>query len=113
MNHVPDETLTAIDELGRRVLGDEPTIIDERLRSDLRLRIDCTRAALDAGTAPIAFRLDHTSSVATLRDHGPYVCTVVENVESRLRGWGLEPPAAYTHRATENGWRVYDGTLRF
>lgn len=111
MNHVPDDALAAIDELGRGLLAAEPTTIDERLRSDLRLRIDCDRTALDAGTATVTFRLEHTSSAETLRDHGPYVCTIVDAVDSRLRAWGVDPPVAYAHRATKDGRQVYGGTL--
>jgi hypothetical protein len=113
MNHVPDEVLAAIDDLGWGVLEDEPTTVDERLRSDLWVRIDCDRAALDSGRADVAFRLDHGSAAATLRDHGSYVRTIADGVDSQLRGWGLDPPTAYTHRATEGDWQVYDGTLRF
>lgn len=113
MNHVPNDVLAAIDELGQGVLVDEPTALDKRLRSDFRVRINCDQAALDAGAATIMFRLERTSSVVQLRNHGSFVCTIVDNVESSLREWGLDPPAEYTHRETEDGWQVYDGTLRF
>lgn len=113
MNHVPDDVLTAIEELGRGVLVDEPTVLDERLRSNFRICINCDRAALDTGAATITFRLEHTTPAVKLRDHGSFVCTIVDNVESSLRDWGFDPPTAYTHRTTEDGWQVYDGTLRF
>lgn len=111
-NHVPDDALAALDELGRGLLVDDPAAVRERLRSDLRVRIDCDRTALDTGAAAIAFRLEHTSSAGALRDHGPYVCTIVDSIDRRLGKWGIDPPAAYTYRATEQGWHVYDGTLR-
>lgn len=111
MNHVPNDVLVAIDELGRGLLVDEPGTVDERLRSDLRLRIDCDRTALDDGAATIAFRLEHTSPVERLRDHGPYVCTIVDAIDGRLGEWGIDPPPAYAHRAVEDGWQVYAGTL--
>lgn len=111
MNHVPDDVLAAIDDLGEGLLVDEPTVVRERLRSDFRVRIDADRAALDDGTATIAFRLEHASAAAELRDHGSYVRTIVDNVDARLREWGLDPPSAYTHRGTDDGWQVYDGTL--
>lgn len=111
MNHVPNEVLAAIDRLGRGLLVDDPTVLRERLRSDFRLRIDCDRTALDDRTATIAFRLEHTSARDVLRDHGSYVCTIVDNVETRLQEWGMDPPLEYAHRATEDGWQVYAGTL--
>lgn len=111
MNHVPNDVLAAIDDLCRGLLVDEPTILRERLRSDFRLCIDCDRAALNDGAATITFRLEHTSAAAELRDHSSYACTIADNVESRLREWGIDPPSAYTHRATEDGWQVYDGAL--
>jgi hypothetical protein len=113
MNHVPDAVLAAIDEFGWTLLTDDPTVREERLRSDLRVRIACDRDALDAGAAPITFGLEHTTAMTTLREHGSYVCTVVDNVESRLRSWGIDPPRAYTHRRTDEGWQVYGGTVEF
>jgi len=111
MNHVPNDVLEGIDELGRGVLTDEPTTLAGRLRSDFRMRVDCDRTALDADAVTATFRLEHASAASELRDHGSYVCTIVDNVESRLHEWGIDPPAAYTHRATEDGWQVYDGAL--
>jgi hypothetical protein len=111
MNHVPNEVLAAIDGVGRGLLVEDPTVLRERLRSDFRLRIDCDTSAFADGTAPIAFRLEHASARDALRDHGSYVCTIVDTVDSHLAGWGIEPPPAYAHRATENGWQVYAGTL--
>jgi hypothetical protein len=109
MNHVPDDALDAIDDLGRALLVGDPKEVDERLRSDLRLRIDCDRAGLPAGTVRVAFRLEHGSPEATLRDHGPFLETIVDGVETRLRVWGIDPPEAYTHRETDGEWQVYAG----
>jgi hypothetical protein len=109
VNHVPDEVLAAIDGLGEALLLGEPRVVDERLRTDLRVRIGCDEAALDAGEAPVTFRIEHTLSADRLRGHGSYVETIVDNVETRMRGWGIDPPAAYTHRGTEDGWQVYRG----
>ena len=109
MNHVPDPVLAAIDDLGRAILVDDPTTLDRRLRSDFRVRIDCDRTALDAGAAAATFRLEHGTPAPTLREHGSFVATVVDGVDSRLREWGIEPPDAYTHRSTENGWQTYAG----
>jgi hypothetical protein len=112
MNHIPDVVVAALDDFGHALLVDEPTLLDERLRGDFRVRIECSRGALDANTAGIAFRLDHTVAATVLRDHGPYVGTIVDGVDSRLRSWGIDPPVAYTHCGTDEGWQVYDGTLR-
>lgn len=109
MNHVPDDVLAAIDDLGRATLIEDPTTLEERLRSDLRIRIDCDRAALDAGTVPVTFRLERGAPAPTLRAHGSFVTTIVDGVDSRLRGWGIEPPAEYTHRNTDSAWQVYAG----
>ncbi|MBB6646900.1 hypothetical protein H5V44_11495 [Halobellus sp. MBLA0160] len=114
MNHVPDAVLAAIDGLGRAALADEPTTVEQRLRGDFRVRISCDRTALDAGTVPVAFRLEHGTTAPTLRDHGSFVVTIVDGVDSRLRAWGIDPPDAYTHRRTDDEWQVYAGraTLR-
>jgi len=109
VNHVPDAVLAAIDGFGRSVLNDEPTVVDERLRSDLRVRIDCDRAALTEGHARVAFRLAHGSPAASLRGHGSFVGTIVDGVDSRLRAWGVDPPASYAHGDTDGEWQVYAG----
>lgn len=111
MNHVPDEALAALDGLGYGLLVGQPKTIQERLRRDFRLRIPCDQVAVDDGTTRIEFRLQHTAALAQLREHGSYVCTIVNSVESRLQAWGLEPPPAYGHHATEEGWQVYAGRL--
>lgn len=114
VNHVPDAVLAALDNLGRAALANEPTTVEQRLRSDFRVGISCDRAALDTGTVPVTFRLEHGTTAPTLRDHGSFVGTIVDGVDSRLRAWGIEPPDAYTHRGTDGGWQVYAGraTLR-
>jgi hypothetical protein len=111
-NHVPDVVLASLDDLGRACLHDKPTDVRGRLRSDLRLRVDCDRAALDAGRAPVAFRLRHGTAHDRLRDHGSFVETIVEGVEARLRPWGVELTGDYEHVGTEDGWQVYASTLR-
>jgi hypothetical protein len=112
VNHVPDEALSAIDGFGEGLLVGEPRPVSARLRSDLRLRIPCDRAALDAGETAIEFRLDHGRTEPTLGAYGPFVGTVVEGVERRLREWGIDPPAAYEYDGTEEGRHRYAGRLR-
>lgn len=113
MNHVPDEALAAIDDLGRAVLMDDPITLDQRLRGDFRVRIDCDRAALDAGAASVTFRLERGTPAPTLRDHGSFVATVVDGIDSRFRAWGIEPPDVYAHQNTDDGWQVYAGRATF
>lgn len=112
VNHVPDEVLAALDELGEGLLLGDPTVVSERLRSDLWLRVECDRAALEGGTTPVIFRLEHTTATDTLAGHGSFVGTIVDGVESRLRKWGVDPPERYPHHATEDGWQVYRGVAR-
>lgn len=109
MNHVPDDVLAAVDGLGRALLTDDPAALDRRLRNDFRVRIDCDRAALDAGTVDVAFRLERGDPEPTLRGHGPFVTTIVDSVDDRLRAWGIEPPATYSFREADGGWQVYAG----
>lgn len=109
MNHVPDDVLAAVDDLGRAILTDDPAALDCRLRSDLRVRIDCDRAALDAGTVDVAFRLERGDPEPALRGHGSFVATIVDGVDGRLRAWGIEPPAAYASRGADGEWQVYAG----
>lgn len=112
MDHVPDRVLAALDDLGRGLLVGKPTTVDEQLRRDLRLKITCGPGAITDGAAPIVFRLEHTATLARLRDHGSYVCTIIDNIESQLRAWGLGLPPAYAYQSTEDGWQVYAGTLK-
>jgi len=113
MNHVPDEALAAIDDLGRGLLVGDPRPVEASLRSDLRLSIPVDADALRAGETPVAFHLRHTRGHDHLRAHGSFVATVVDGVETRLREWGVEPPERYEHdRDVDGDWRVYDGEAR-
>jgi hypothetical protein len=119
MNHVPDTAVAAIDALGEGLLVGEPRPVNVALREDLRLVIPVDDAALDAGHAPVEFHLAHTEDRERLRAHGSFVATVADGVETRLRGWGIDPPGRYARtrdRAGEPGdgdtWRVYAGTAR-
>lgn len=111
MNHVPDDALAALDRLGEGLLRGEARPVRARLRSDLALRIPCDEAALAAGETTVAFHLETTAPEPTLRGHGPFVGTVVDGVERRLRAWGIEPPAAYDHREAVAGRHRYAGPL--
>ncbi len=110
-DHVPDEALSRIDDLGEGALTGDPRPVEARLRSDLRLEIPCDEAALAAGETTIAFLFDHARQEATLREYNPFVVTVVDGVEARLREWGMVPPDAYEHRGTAEGWHRYAGVL--
>jgi len=109
MNHVPDEALAAIDALGEGWLRGEPPTVAERLRSDLRLRID----AVDGARARCRFEIDGGRAPPTLRGRGAFVTTIVDGVDERLTAWGIEPPPAYEHAESVDGTHRYAGRLRF
>ncbi|WP_299232825.1 hypothetical protein [Natronomonas sp.] len=118
MNHVPDDALEAIDAFGEGLLRGSPRPVRERLRSDLRLRIDPIERDDGGGdgdgprgVARCRFETEHTRAPPRLRDRGSFVCTVVDNVESRLEPWGLDPPPAYEYAGTVEGWHRYEGRL--
>jgi hypothetical protein len=108
VNHVPDDALAALDAFGEGHLRGDPPPVRERLRSDLRLRIE----RVDEGTARCRFETRHARAPPNLRDRGPFLATYVDGVDDRLRAWGIEPPDAYEYVETVDGWHRYAGTLR-
>jgi len=108
MNHVPDDVLDALDEYGQAILTGSPSGVSGRLRTDLRLQID----APSNGTARCRYEHDHTNPSETLRAHGSYVTTIADNVDDRLRSWGIEPPPAYEHTESVDGIHRYEGHLQ-
>lgn len=112
MNHVPDAALAAIDDLGEGLLVGEARPVETRLRSDLRLSVPVDDSALAAGTVAVAFRIEHGRREDRLGGYGPFVDTVVDGVERRLREWGVQPPAEYPYRDTADGWHRYAGEAR-
>ena len=108
MKHVPDDALAALDAFGGGHLRGDPAPVRERLRADLRLRID----RIDGGTARCRFETEHARAPPTLRDRGSVLATYGDGVDDRLRAWGVEPPDAYGYVETADGWHRYDGTLR-
>jgi hypothetical protein len=111
-NHVPNEALDALDRFGDGLLTGAPPSVGERLRSDLRLRIDGGAAVTETGTTRVAFHFDHARREGSLRDYGSFVCTIVDGVDDRLREWGVEPPATYEFVGVEAGWLVFAGTAQ-
>lgn len=111
MNHIPNEVLDALERFGKGVLTGEPPVVHERLRSDLRLRIDGDDV-LESGTARVAFHLDHGRREETLRGYGSFVQTIVDGVDERLREWGVEPPDAYRFEEARAGRLVFAGNAR-
>jgi len=109
VNHVPDEVLAAIDAFGEGHLYGDPPSVRERLRSDLRLRID---ADVHGYVARCVFETEHNRTPSTLRDRGSFLTTYVNGVDERLRAWGIEPPAAYEYVGTNDQTHRYAGTLR-
>jgi len=108
VNHVPDDALAALDAFGEGHLRGDPPPVRERLRSDLRLRID----RIGEGTARCRFETEHTRAPPTLRDRGSFLATYADGVDDRLRAWGIEPPDAYEYVETVDGWHRYAGILR-
>ena len=109
MNHVSDEALAAIDAFGEGLLRADPPPVRERLRSDLRLRIDAPSG--DERTARCSFEIDHATPRETLREHGSFVATVVNGVDDRLAAWGIRPPDAYEHVDAADDVQRYRGEL--
>ena len=109
MNHVSDEALAAIDAFGEGLLRADPPPVRERLRSDLRLRIDAPSG--DEHTARCSFEIDHATPRETLREHGSFVATVVNGVDDRLAAWGIRPPDAYEHVDAADDVQRYRGEL--
>lgn len=108
MNHVPDDAVAAIDAFGAGILYGDPPPVRERLRSDLRFRIELVEAS---GTARCLFETEHNQAPATLRERGSFLTTYVDGVDERLRTWGIEPPDAYEYAETVDGSHRYEGTL--
>jgi hypothetical protein len=108
MNHVPTDVLNAIDEFGESLLTGTAVRVNGQLRQDLRVGIWPT----DATTATCRYETEHTQAPPVLRDRGPYVTTIVDGIDDRLRSWGIDPPPAYTHTTTVDGTHQYEGTLQ-
>ena len=108
MNHVPNEALAAVDAFGDGHLRGDPPPVRERLRSDLRVRIE---ASDDGRTARCRFETEHPRTPATLRGRGSFLATYVDGIDERLQEWGIEPPEAYEYRETVDGTHRYGGTL--
>jgi len=108
VNHVPNEALAAIDAFGEGHLRGDPPPVRERLRSDLRIRIEVND---DGRTARCRFETEYTRTPPTLRDRDSFLVTYVDGVDERLREWGIEPPPAYEYRETVDGTHRYEGTL--
>lgn len=108
MNHVPDDVIDSIDAFGESLLGGSPVQVEGRLRGDLRLRI----VPRDGRTAVLRYETEHTRAPPTLRDRGPFVTTIVDGVDDRLRSWGVVPAAAYEHVETTDSTHTYGGQLQ-
>jgi hypothetical protein len=109
MNHVPDDVLESIDTFGKQLLVGSPPRIESRLRTELFLIIT---PGEDGETAQLRYETEHTQAPPVLRDRGPFVTTIVDGVDSRLRSWGIEPPGAYEYTETVDDTHRYEGQLR-
>jgi len=85
-----------------------PSPVRGRLRDDLRLRIVPDS---DGTTADTSYTITRTQAPPVLRDREPFVATILDGVDARLRSWGIEPPDAYEHVETAGTTQTYAGTL--
>lgn len=107
MHHIPDVVLGAIDEFGEELLLGDPQQVSGTLRTDLRVEI----VPSDESTAVCRYETVHTQSPAAIRDRGPFVTTIIDGIDTRLREWGIEPPTAYTYVDTVGDTHHYEGCL--
>jgi hypothetical protein len=112
MNHIPDEALNAVDRLGEALLIGEGSPVQERLRTDLRVRIPCTAADIKAGQTVGRYEIEHTRREPTLRGYGSFIETIVDGIDDRLLSWGIDPPTAYEYSERNDGRYVYAGQLQ-
>ena len=108
MNHVPNDALAAVDAFGEGHLRGESVPVRERLRSDLRVRVEPDE---DGQTARCRFETEHPRTPSTLRERGSFLTTYVDGIDERLREWGIEPPESYEYCGTVDGTHRYEGTL--
>ena len=109
MNHVPDDVLEDIDTFGEQLLTGTPPRVEGRLRQDLGVTIVPDTGS---GTARIRYETEHTQAPPVLRDRGPFVTTILDGIDDRLRSWGVEPPDAYEHTETVGTTHRYEGQLQ-
>jgi hypothetical protein len=106
VRHTPEAARAALDDLFAARLRGERRTVDERLRSDLRLRVEPTDEGLR-----VAFRLRGR----TRRDHlgaDDFLATYVRETDEALRSWGVAPPARYGFDGHDGDWDVYAATVR-
>ena len=103
MRHTPEAALAALEDLCEARLRGDPGVVDERLREDLRLRVEA-----DADGLRVAFRLRGRERRPRLRDDA-FLATYADETDAVLRSWGVDPPA-YEHAGRDGEWDVYAGT---
>lgn len=111
MNHVPDNTLRAIDALGRGLLCGEVRTVETQPRTGLQIEITPSAAEVAAGQLPVAFCVDGARQ-SRLGEYGSFLETIVSGVETRLAAWGIDPPTRYPRRGQSEGWHRYVGIAR-
>lgn len=107
MNHIPDSVLESIDAFGEGLLLGDPNHASGTLRTDLWIEV----IPADESTAVCRYRTVHTQSPPAIRDRGPFMTTIIDGIDERLRQWGIEPPVAYTYVDTVDGTHRYEGCL--
>jgi hypothetical protein len=106
VRHIPEATRAALDDLfAARLRGDRRTV-DERLRDDLRLRVEPTDAGLR-----VTFRLRGRPRRDQL-GADEFLATYARETNEALRSWGVDPPARYEYAGSDGAWDIYAATVR-
>lgn len=106
MRHTPDAARAALDGLFEARLHGEERRVDERLRADLRLRVEPRADGLR-----VAFRLRGRPTRDHLRDGDPFLATYADETDETLRSWGVAPPDAYPFVRADGDWDAYAATV--
>lgn len=105
VGHTPEAARAALADLCEARLRGEQRRVDERLRADLRLRVEPVEGGLR-----VAFRLRGRER----RDHlgaDEFLATYADETNEVLRSWGVDPPARYEHAGCDGAWDVYAATV--
>lgn len=106
MRHTPDAVRDRLDDLLAARLRGDTAVVEERLRSDLRLRVEPRD-----GTLRVAFRLRGRERQSHLRGGDPFLATYADELDDLLRSWGVDPPEQYAFAREEGAWDIYAATV--
>ncbi len=106
MRHTPEAARAALNRLFEARLHGETRTVDERLRSDLRLRV----APVDKGVR-VVFLLRGRARRNYLGADG-FLATYLQETNEILQSWGVDPPAQYAFAGADGAWDIYAATVR-